>query len=62
MRRLQYLVPLFVLVAVATMARPALAFPVTNTTVPEPSSIFVFGGIAAMSLVAWLIHGRKRRP
>jgi cyanate permease len=64
MTRLRFLVPLFTLVALAMMAGSALA---KNPTipiepVPEPSSIIVFGGLAAIGLAGWFWQRRRRRP
>ncbi|MGO9110860.1 MAG: PEP-CTERM sorting domain-containing protein [Thermoguttaceae bacterium] len=59
MSRLRFLVPLFMVIAVATMARPALA---RFVPVPEPSSMVVFAGLAAMGVIGMFWRQRRRRP
>jgi len=62
MKRLRYLVPVFVLIAVATMASSALARNQDGpVTVPEPSTLVTFAGLGAVGFVGWLWHLRKRR-
>jgi hypothetical protein len=62
MKRLRYLVPVFVLVAFATMAGSALAHANPQAIpVPEPSTMITFAGLAAVGFAGWLWHWRKRR-
>jgi LPXTG-motif cell wall-anchored protein len=63
MKRLKLVVPVFMLLAVSTMASPALAGGTAPppSPVPEPSSIMVFAGLAAVGFVGWLWRGRRRR-
>jgi len=60
MKRLSFVVPVFTLIALATMARPALAEPPGLST-PEPSTIVAFAGLGVMGLASFFWQWRKRR-
>lgn len=51
---------LLTILALVTLAKPALAAPPVEVT-PEPSSIIVFGGLAVIGIFGWLWQGRRRR-
>jgi hypothetical protein len=63
MRRLNFVVPLFTLVALAMTEGFAFGHPsVPNVpTVPEPSTIVAFVGLGVMGLIGMFLQRRKRQ-
>ena len=60
MKRMAFVLPVLILIALATTAGQAYAIP-GPPVVPEPGTIVGLTGLAAMGPVAWLWQGRKPR-